>query len=469
MTFGDRRQLVVLLVLVAVAFGLIVALTTPWQWLPGGELAAVDPTAGLQPEQLERISDYRAKVVPVGLLSTLAGLLAVGFLGFSGYGSRLVRRLPGGQHWWIQGTLAVAAGVLIGRLVTLPFAIRVEQVRHRFGLSTQPWADWASDVATSYAVSVVILGIGALLIVGLARRTRRWWLPASVLAAALVIAGSFVYPVLVEPLFARFTPMPAGELRTSLVELAARDDVRVDEVLVADASQRTTALNAYVSGFGATKRIVVYDTLLAQASAEEVRLIVAHELGHADNRDVLHGTLIGALGAVGVVALFALILESCSMRRTAGYAGPRDAAVVPAVLALVAVGSFFVSPLQNLISRAVEARADVHALELTRDVGTFKSAQRRLAVANLSAPDPNQLLYVWYASHPTVAQRIALAEGWSAIQQRSRLGAGGARVGRLARVGVAGVGEQVVGQSAQGEDREHDDRRDQCGEKSVLN
>ncbi|MGI8888461.1 MAG: M48 family metalloprotease, partial [Nocardioidaceae bacterium] len=184
----------------------------------------------------------------------------------------------------------------------------------------------------------------------------------------------------------------------------------------ADASQRTTALNAYVSGFGATKRIVVYDTLLTQASPSEVRLIVAHELGHADSRNVLRGTLIGALGAVGVVALLALILESGRMRRMTGYDGPRDVAVVPAVLALVAVGSFFVSPLQNVISRAVEARADVHALELTGDKDTFVAVQRRLAVANLSAPDPHQLLHVWYASHPTVAQRIALAEGWVATQ-----------------------------------------------------
>lgn len=402
------------LLLAAVAFAVVAGLTTPWQWLPGGELAPVNLTAGLPPEQLRRIADYRANVVPLGLLTTLSGLLVVGFLGFTTHGARLIRRLPGASRWWLQAPLAVAVLLLIGKLVTLPFAIRAEQVRHQFGLSTQPWTGWAADSVKGYLLSLATLGILVLLVVGLARRVHRWWLPGSLVAAALVITGSFLYPVLVEPLFARFTPMPAGDLRTSLVELAARDGLRVDEVLVADASRRTTALNAYVSGFGATRRIVVYDTLLAAASPDEVRLIVAHELGHARSDDVLHGTALGAVGALGAFSLLALSLQSAAFRRRAGYGDSGDPAVAATILALVAVGSLLAGPLQNVISRAIEARADVHALDLTGDVDTFVSVQRRLAVANLSAPAPAEILYLWYSTHPTVAQRVALAEGWAA-------------------------------------------------------
>ncbi len=125
----------------------------------------------------------------------------------------------------------------------------------------------------------------------------------------------------------------------------------------------------------------------------------------------------GALGAAAGVTLLALIVKSPRTRRTAGYGGPRDAAVVPAVLALVALGSFFALPVHNVVSRAVEARADLHALELTADPGTFAAAQRRLALANLSTPDPPGLLYVWYASHPTVSQRLALAAAWAAARE----------------------------------------------------
>jgi STE24 endopeptidase len=314
--------------------------------------------------------------------------------------------------------VAVALLLLLARVATLPFAIRTEQVRREFGLSTQGWLDWAADQVTGYGVVFVTTSVLALMVVGLRRKLQRWWLAGSLLAAGLVVGSSFVYPVVVEPLFAHFTPMAPGPLRTSLIDLGAREGIEVEEVLVADASARTTELNAYVSGFGATKRIVVYDTLLAQASPEEVRLVAAHELGHAVNRDVLRGTLVGALGAAAAVTALAVLLGWGRIVRTAGYGGPRDAAVVPAVLAFVALGSFLASPVQNVVSRAVEARADVHALRLTGDPDVFVAVQRRLAVSNLADPDPPRPLYLWYASHPTVSQRLAIAAGWSAARER---------------------------------------------------
>jgi STE24 endopeptidase len=263
-------------------------------------------------------------------------------------------------------------------------------------------------------VSVVFAAVPLVVVVAMARRWRRWWLPASLTAGGLVIVGSFGYPLVVEPLFNNFEEMPDGPLRTSLIQLAESDGIHVDDVLIADASRRTNSLNAYVSGFGATKRIVVYDTLLRDASPDEVRLVVAHELGHAKCDDVLYGTLIGALGAIAGVTLLALLVTSRRLADRAGYpAGPpRDARVVPAIMALVACGAFLMSPVQNLLSRAIEARADVHALDLTDDPGTFEATQRRLATANLSDPWPPRLLYAWFASHPTLAQRIAIAQGW---------------------------------------------------------
>ncbi len=134
----------------------------------------------------------------------------------------------------------------------------------------------------------------------------------------LVAAASFGYPVLVEPLFNSFHPMAAGPLRTDLLAMARRDGVPVDDVLVADASKRTTELNAYVSGFGSTRRIVVYDTLLSSEPRAEIELVVAHELGHAKRGDVLHGTLVGALGAAAGVCVLYLVLTSPRLLRRAG-------------------------------------------------------------------------------------------------------------------------------------------------------
>jgi STE24 endopeptidase len=263
------------------------------------------------------------------------------------------------------------------------------------------------------ALSALVL----LALVGAARLARRtWWAWGAAATAALAVAGSFAYPVLVEPVFADFTALPAGQLREDLLALAERDGVPVDEVLVADASQRTTALNAYVSGFGSSRRIVVYDTLLRDATPEQVELVVAHELGHAEARDVLTGTLLAALGGAAAVCLLALLLSWRPLLRRAGADGPGDPRIVPLLLALAAVGSLLAAPASNLVSRRIEARADVHALDLTGDARTFVTTQQRLAVTNLSDLDPNPVAYAFFATHPGATERLALAREWERLR-----------------------------------------------------
>ena len=133
----------------------------------------------------------------------------------------------------------------------------------------------------------------------------------------LSLAGSFLYPVVVEPLFNHFTPMSSGPLKQSILRLADREGVHVDDVLVADASRRTTTVNAYVSGLGNTRRVVVYDNLLTDLTPAEARVVIAHELGHAKDHDVLLGTTLAAVGSVGAIALLALILDAEPVRRRA--------------------------------------------------------------------------------------------------------------------------------------------------------
>jgi STE24 endopeptidase len=214
---------------------------------------------------------------------------------------------------------------------------------------------------------------------------------------------SFAYPVLVEPRFNQFTSMPAGPQRDDFLKLAADDGVPVTDVLVADASKRTTALNAYVSGFGSTRRLVVYDTLLKNTPPAQVRLVVAHELGHAAENDVLHGTLIGVLGAAFAATLLGLLLG-------AKMADPRRTALL---LALIVAGTTLASPVQNLVSRKIEARADYHSLRLTDDPKDFVAMQHDLAVTNISGLDPARWRYWMFATHPTAPERIAMGRAWA--------------------------------------------------------
>jgi STE24 endopeptidase len=181
---------------------------------------------------------------------------------------------------------------------------------------------------------------------------------------------------------------------------------------VADASRRTRAVNAYVSGFGATRRIVVYDTLLERADPAEVRSVVAHELGHAKLRDVVTGTVLGALGAgASVIALYLLGYWTALLRR-AGVASIAEPRSIALLLAVAAIAGLAAGPVQNLVSRRIEARADRHALALTDDPATFAAMQERLSALNLSDPDPNRIEYLLFASHPSTVERVAMARAY---------------------------------------------------------
>jgi STE24 endopeptidase len=417
---GARRAALTVAALLGAALVLVIALRTPWQPLPvpPGGRTPVDASAVLPADRIATAEAFAAALRPASVASLLLGLAVVALFGLTPLGARLVRGVarPLGGGWGWQVLLGVLALSVIGRLATLPLSAYGEVVRHRYGLSTRTWPLWARDVAVSTAIDTGLTALTLLGLVWLVRRApRTWWAWAAGAAAALVVAGSFLWPVVIEPVFNRFEPLPAGELRTELLQLAEDNGTPVEDVLVADASRRTTALNAYVSGFGSTRRIVLYDTVLEQLPPDEIESIVAHELGHVSTDDVLTGTLIGALGAGAAVALLGWLLSWTPLLRRAGADAPGDPRVVPLVLFLAALGTLLSTPVQNLVSRHIEARADVHALDLTADPEAFTAMQRRLASTNLNDPDPPAAWQWWFGSHPTAAQRVAMAQDWSRL------------------------------------------------------
>ncbi len=399
---ATRTSLVVLLVGVVLMVGLS-AWLVPWHPVPGGTPAPAAPATVFSPAQVHEAETF-SRWARVWSWSSLAvGLLVACWLGFSRYGAALVARLPG--PWWVRAVLAVAALALIGRLVTLPFAVLLRRLVRDHGLSHQPWAGFAADLARSEAVTIVTTSIGVVVLLACARRwPTAWPAVAGALLAGLVLLGSFVYPVVVEPLFNSFTPLPEGQLRTEILHVAAAEHVQVDDVLVADASRRTTTLNAYVSGFGSTRRVVLYDNLVNDLPPREALSVVAHELAHARHQDPLVGSLIGAAGSLAAVGLLGLLVSAGPWRRDVG-----DPRMVPLLLALVAAGTLLASPVVNLVSRQIETRADVDALEATHDAGAFIDMQRELSVRALADPTPPALSQLWFGSHPTALTRIAIA------------------------------------------------------------
>ena len=407
--------------MLVVALGVLVvtaAVLVPWDWAAGLSLTPPRADDVFTAEQLRRAESHALALRIVSWSSYVCSAALALLLGFTPAGAALVRRTVGRLRWW----LAVPSGALLlllaGRLLTLPFSLLARDRNLRDGLTNQSIGGWLTDQLLSLLVSWALLSLLLLLFVGFARRSPRWWFAwCGLLLAAVTFVVSLLYPVLVEPLFNDFEPVPDGRFKESVLDLADAQGVEVSEVLVSDASRRTTTLNAYVSGLGETRRIVLYDNLLADAKNDEVLAVVAHELAHAKHRDVVVGTGLGALGVAAGVAALALLLDTRAARRRAGIAGPADPAAVALIAALITLGGVVSGPVQNAMSRAVEARADRTALEATEDPEAFRAVQRRLAVRSLADPTPPRVGYLWFASHPTVLQRLAIADAVERTEQ----------------------------------------------------
>jgi STE24 endopeptidase len=411
-----RAWATVTLVGLVVALAVAVVVLVPWSRPPAPRADQLAALADLPDEQVARGRAFHAALRPTGYGSLLIGLAVALVLGLTPLGAKLVALAgrPFGDSWIAQAVLGGLAVVLVADLVTLPFAAWRHTVLHRYGLSTQGWGGWAVDLLKAYAVSAVIGAVALLGFYTVVRLAPRWWWALGAAGAAgLVVLLSFVLPVLVEPVFNKFTPMEPGPLRTELMALAERDGVPVKGVLVADASRRTRAVNAYVSGLGPTRRIVVYDTLLREAPPTEVAAVVAHELGHAKNQDVLAGTVVGAVGAaVAVVGLY-LLGSWSGLLRAAGVTSIAEPRAIALLVAVAALAGVVAAPAQAFLSRRIEARADAHALALADDPAAFEAMQRRLAAVNLVDPDPNRFEYLYFASHPSTVERMAAARAYA--------------------------------------------------------
>ena len=400
---SERRWSLVALLVGTIAFVAVAAWRIPWHPVPGGTPAPASATSVFDAAQIARANAYSDPARHLAWASLAVSLAVTCLLGFTPLGARMAGRLRG--WWWVRVLVAVLALALVGRLVTLPFAIVGHHRSLAYGLTHESWGPWAVDQVKSVLLSVVISGLTVVVLVGCARRwSRAWPVVAGTLLGALVMLGSFVYPVLVEPAFNHFTSLPDGPLRTQILQLAAAEHVHLDDVLVADASRRTTTLNAYVSGYGGTRRVVLYDTVLRDLPRRQILAVVGHELTHARHDDVLTGSVLAALGTLGGVGLLGLVLQL--RRRRSGALG--EPTVVPLLVALLAVGTLLSSPINNGLSRLVETRADVGGLEATHDTTAFVTMQKQLALHSLGDEPPSWSQF-WFGSHPTTLQRVAIA------------------------------------------------------------
>lgn len=305
--------------------------------------------------------------------------------------------------------LYIAAGYIalfyiLLNIIILPLSFyRGYVIEHQFGLSNQSPGMWFSDFAKEKAIDIVIsaaafTGLYALMTYA----SRNWWLIAASVMAAFIIIGVYLFPVLIDPLFYNFKKLEDQELRQDLIEVTGRAGIEVSDILVADASRKTVKANAYFTGFGNTRRIVLYDNLLNDFTREESINVVAHEAAHWRYLHIIKSIAIGI--SAGFLGLFFL---SVILRR-AGLTGELRSIFI--IILLISFITFLSAPAQNILSRYFERQADRLALEITGGYEAQIGLMKGLAEANLANVDPHPLIRAVLYSHPPIIERIQAAE-----------------------------------------------------------
>jgi STE24 endopeptidase len=390
------------LVLVAVLGGL-----AAWLWqadLPP-RVPHLAARAAFTHAQIDRAGDYRG---PQYLLAVAALVLgpAAG-LAWARWGRTcVVRSLPPA----LAGGVAAAVAATVAAAALLPIGY-VDHVRAaNAGLDLRSAGGWARDTGLGLATwaAGVALAYAACLAIG--RRAREPWLAVGLATWAAVAVFVAVQPVVVDPLFASTRPLRDPAMRALVRSVERQVGATPGSVSVSDASSRTTEENAFVDGLGPTERLVLYDTVLRKAPGDQTRALLAHELAHVDRRHTLKGVLwFGVLGLPALWIVLALAGRAAHRRRLDGALDPRAA---PLVVAGLLVAAALLTPVENGISRRYEAEADWVALRATGDGDGMAGLQKRLAVANLSNPEPPGWAVALLFDHPPVMDRIAVARGY---------------------------------------------------------
>src|SRR5437868_3988091 len=376
--------------------------------------------AEVDPERQQKAREYariRRRLSIVGVAIAAIGIL---FILWSGLDIALRdwlqplswQPLPGWYPWQVLFFFLV---LMLGyEILTAPLAYYGGYVLpHRYGLSTMTLAAWLTDLLKSLLLSLVLEALAVELVyLLLATQPQTWWLWTALILLFFTVVMANLAPVLILPIFYKFTPLPEGELSRRLLALADRAHTRVRGVFSMHMSSKTTAANAALMGLGNTRRIVLGDTMLDRYTPDEIEVVLAHELGHHVHHDIWKLIISQAVLTLGGLYLVNLALH-WAVDTQHFYLGLADPATMPFVLLVTAIFGLIVMPIGNGLSRAVEYQADEYALQATKMVGAFKSAMTRLANQNLADIEPSPLIEFLFHDHPAISKRLKHADAFA--------------------------------------------------------
>lgn len=290
--------------------------------------------------------------------------------------------------------------------LSLPFSfVSGFLVEHRYGQSNRTFRGWCWDEIKGVAVSIILGGISVeVLYLIIKKSSSAWWIIASLVFTFFSVILARLAPVLLMPLFYRFTPIEDEGLKNRLVDLAHRGGAEVNGIFSMNLSKTTKAANAALMGLGKTRRIVISDTMLSSYTPQEIETVIAHELGHQKGRHLLKMLLWQTVLIFISFKLIDVIFAANSSKF--GFAGISDIASLPLFILIASFVSLVTLPAINSFSRNLERYSDSFAFSLTGNAEAFKMLMERLAEQNLADKNPNGLIEFAFHSHPSIAKRI---------------------------------------------------------------
>jgi STE24 endopeptidase len=329
--------------------------------------------------------------------------------------SRLIRAGAAGPAWTAATSLVIFVSLLmlLHETMSAPLAFYGGfVVERRYGLSNERFAAWVRDRVKALLVGWLLACAAATLLYAcIALTPERWWLTAGLLFGGLVIGLTELAPIMLLPIFYRLTPLVRQPLSDRLLVLADRAGARVLGAYEWTLSDRTRKANAALTGLGATRRILISDTMLAEYSDEEIEVVLAHEIAHHAHGDIWKGMLLD-IALIGAGFYLASVVGA-ALNRPLGLRGSGDIAGLPLLLLATGAMMLALAPVAHAISRAFERRADRFALTLTGNPAAFISAMRRLGAQNLAEERPSRIVQWLFYSHPPVTERIAAAQAFA--------------------------------------------------------
>lgn len=383
------------------------------------------PAYSLPPEKLKRAEALNRDenwLWAMGTIWSVVYLLLFLRLHWAAGLSRLAARWA--TRPWVQGLIFLPLLVIALRLLMLPLSIAGHHLGLAYGLSIERWPAWFWDWTKGLLVSIGTLTlVGSLLFAIVRHSPGRWWLWFWLLSLPLMLAGAYAEPLIIDPLFHHFEPLSRlhPELVVQLERVVKRsgETIPPDHMFLMKASEKTTQMNAYVTGFGSSKRVVVWDTSLTKSSPDEVLFIFGHELGHYVLGDVVHGLMMAAAGTLLALWLGYHIARKlvCVYWRVWQVPAMEDWGAIVVLMLIFSVFSILSEPISNSISRYVEHRADVYGQEVVHGIvanpqATAVHSFQTMGEESLDIPDPNRWMVFWSYSHPPTAERAEFARNY---------------------------------------------------------